>query len=74
MKKYYVRFNDVTKKVDVYRRSDDSIIESVEVINGSVHTLDVEIIANMLNITSDSEIRALDYDIFCEDREGREAL
>ncbi len=74
MTKYYVRFNYKTEKVDVYRRSDDSIIRSVEVVNGIVDTTDVEDIADALDITSNNRIRDLDYAIFYEDREGREAL
>lgn len=74
MTKYYVRFNYKTEKVDVYRRSDDSIIRSVEVVNGIVDTTDVEDIADALDITSNNGIRDLDYAIFYEDREGREAL
>lgn len=74
MTKYYVRFNSSTKKVDVFNRKDDSLVQSVSVINGVVDTGDLEQIANVLDITTEDELEDLDYDIFYEDREGRENL
>lgn len=74
MTKYYVRFNSSTKKVDVFNRKDDSLVQSVSVVNGVVDTGDLEQIANVLDITTEDELEDLDYDIFYEDREGRENL
>lgn len=74
MTKYYVRFNSSTKKVDVFNRKDDSFVQSVSVVNGVVDTGDLEQIANVLDITTEDELEDLDYDIFYEDREGRENL
>lgn len=68
---YYVRFNPQTNQVDVFKREDDTLIQSVEVINGVVPSLDVEQIAFALGL-SQAETEALDYDIFCEDRYNRE--
>ena len=70
MKAYYVRFNWKTKKVDVFRRADDSLIQSVEVINGIVNTIDVEQIASALPTTI--KLSDLEYDIYYADRYGRE--
>lgn len=74
MTKYYVRFNYSTKEVEVFNRKDDSLVQSVSVVNGVIDTVDLEQIANALDITTEDELEDLDYDIFYEDREGREAL
>ena len=68
MKKYYLRFNSLTQKVDVFSRADDSLIQSVEVINGIVSSIGVEQIAVALNISGRKQIEELDYDIYYEDR------
>lgn len=72
MKNYYVRFNSLTHNVDVFKRSDNSLIGSVEVINNVVALSDVYRIANALDISEEEQIEELDYDIFYEDRDGRE--
>lgn len=72
MKKYYLRFNSLTQKVDVFSRADDSLIQSVEVINGIVSSIDVEQIAVALNISGREQIEELDYAIYYEDRYWRE--
>lgn len=73
MTKYYVRFNDNTNEVDVFNREDDSLVRSVSVINGVVNSGDLDEIAYALGITTEDELEDLDYEIFYEDREGREA-
>lgn len=72
MKKYYLRFNSLTHNVDVFKRSDNSLIGSVKVINNGASLSDVYQIANALDISEEEQIKELDYDIFCEDRDGRE--
>ena len=71
MPNYYVRFNSSTKQVDVYNRRDDTLIQSTEVINGVVSSLDVEQIAFALDL-SEAEKRDLDYALFYKDRFYRE--
>ncbi len=71
-KNYYLRFDHLTQKVKVFRRTDDSLIQSVEVINGIVSSIDVEQIALALNISGKNQITELEYDIFYEDRYWRE--
>ncbi len=67
---YYVRFNEETNLVDVFRKEDSSLIESVEVINGIANTLDVEIIAHELGFDGDEKMMSkLDYDLsYAEDQ------
>ena len=74
MKDYYVRFNSLTHNIDVFSRKDNSLIQSVEVINGVVPSIDVEQIAFVLNISGRSQIEELEYDIFYEDQYWRELL
>ena len=50
MKAYYLRFNSATQQVDVFDRADNSLIQSVEVINGIVSSIAVEQIAFALDI------------------------
>lgn len=73
MPNYYVRFNFATNQVDVYEKVGDILVQSVEVINGVVPSLDVEQIAFVLGL-SDAEKDTLEYDIFYEDRFYRELL
>lgn len=73
MKKYYLRFNSLTQKVDVFSTADNSLISSVEVINNGASLSDIHQIANALNI-SEEQIEELDYDIFCEDCDGRKLV
>jgi len=74
MKNYYIRFNFLTHNVDVFRRKDNSLIQSVEVINGIVPSIDVEQIAFALHLLGRRQIEELEYGIFYEDRYGRESL
>lgn len=74
MKEYYVRFNENMQKVDVLRKKDHSLIESVEVINGVVHSWDSHRIADVLSINDSERIAEIEYEIFCEDRDGRELM
>lgn len=71
-KNYYLQFDHLTQKVKVFRRTDDSLIQSVEVINGIVSSIDVEQIALALNISGKNQITELEYDIFYADRYWRE--
>lgn len=72
MKAYYLRFNFATQQVDVFDRSDDSLIQSVEVINGIVSSIAVEQIAFALDISGKKQIEELEYAIYYEDRYWRE--
>lgn len=72
MKAYYLRFNFTTQQVDVFDRSDDSLIQSVEVINGIVSSIAVEQIAFALDISGKKQIEELEYAIYYEDRYWRE--
>ena len=72
MKAYYLRFNFTTVQVDVFDRSDDSLIQSVEVINGIVSSIAVEQIAFALDISGKKQIEELEYAIYYEDRYWRE--
>lgn len=72
MKKYYVRFNWETKKVDIYRKENESLIGSVKIINGGIGDQDLKEIAAALYIVGKKEISNLEYAIFCEYRFYRE--
>ncbi len=72
MEAYYLRFNSATQQVDVFDRSDDSLIQSVEVINGIVSSIAVEQIAFALDISGKKQIEELEYAIYYEDRYWRE--
>lgn len=72
MEAYYLRFNSATQQVDVFNRSDDSLIQSVEVINGIVSSIAVEQIAFALDISGKKQIEELEYAIYYEDRYWRE--
>lgn len=50
----------------------EQMIQSVEVINGIVPSIDVEQIAVALNISGREQIEELDYGIYYEDRYWRE--
>ncbi len=72
MKAYYLRFNSATQQVDVFDRADNSLIQSVEVINGIVSSIAVEQIAFALDISGKKQIEELKYAIYYEDRYWRE--